>query len=52
MTGQGLMPKAYDPIADALPTDAVVRALDAIRNAMSKAASTQMNHADFIARYL
>ena len=50
MTGQGLMPAAYDPMADALPTPDVVRALGTMRDMIAKAAAQQPDHADYIAR--
>lgn len=50
MTGQGLMPAAYDPMADALSTPDVVRALSAMRDMIARAAAQQPDHADYIAR--
>ncbi|WP_443749560.1 tryptophan halogenase family protein [Asticcacaulis solisilvae] len=51
MIGQGLRPAAYDPMADALSTPDVVRALDMMRDMIAKAAAQQPSHAEFIARY-
>jgi tryptophan halogenase len=50
MTGQGLMPAAYDPMADALSTPDVARALGVMRDMIAKAAEQQPDHADYIAR--
>ncbi|MBW8733520.1 MAG: tryptophan 7-halogenase [Asticcacaulis sp.] len=50
MTGQGLMPAAYDPMADALSAPDVVRALDVMRDMIAKTAAQQPDHADYIAR--
>ena len=52
MTGQGIVPAAYDPLADALPLEGVVKALDAMRDIMARTAAAQMRHADFIAKYI
>jgi tryptophan halogenase len=50
MTGQGLVPTAYDPMADALSTPDIERALDVLRDLIAKAAAQQPDHAEFIAR--
>ena len=52
MNGQGLRPGAYDPVADALPQGAIEKALDSLRDIMSRTAEQQMSHADFLDRYL
>ena len=51
MTGQGLVPAAYDPMADALSTPDVLRALDTMRDMIARAAAQQPDHADYIARH-
>ena len=50
MTGQGLTPAAYDPMADALSTPDVVRALGGMRELIARVAAQQPYHADYIAR--
>ncbi len=50
MTGQGLVPAAYDPMADALATPDVVRALGVMRDMIARAAAQQPDHGDYIAR--
>lgn len=48
MTGQGLMPRAYDPLAEAVPTGELLRQLDFIRDTFARTAAQQMEHSVFL----
>jgi tryptophan halogenase len=50
MTGQGLKPAAYDPMADALSTLDTMRALGVMRDMIAQAAAQQPDHAEYILR--
>ncbi len=52
MTGQGLKPRRYDPMADALPIETVVRNLDLMRDILAKTVAAQPDHAAFIAQHI
>lgn len=49
MLGQGVTPRRYDPMADALPFDAVERHLAAMRSAIAAATDAMPTHEDFLA---
>jgi len=49
--GQGIQPKAYDPIVYTLPHSVVNESLESMRLAMVNAAGAMATHQDFIQRY-
>ncbi len=48
MLGQGLMPEAYDPVADSIPLSAMRQAISDLQRAIRKAAQSLPEHATFI----
>jgi tryptophan halogenase len=50
MLGQGILPEAYDPIADALDEEKVAGALQQIREAIRQTAERLPSHGEFIAQ--
>jgi tryptophan 7-halogenase len=50
MLNQGVVPRDYDPMADAVSMDEIVSRLDYIRDTLAKTAQAQVDHADFITR--
>ncbi|MDF0546651.1 tryptophan 7-halogenase [Sphingobium sp. H39-3-25] len=51
LMGQGLAPRSYDPLADALPTDECGRFLAHLREVIGQTAAAMPKHADFIANH-
>ena len=51
MHGQGLRPRSYDPMADTLPFDKVVKNLALMRGMIADTVAQQPMHADFVARH-
>jgi len=51
MMGQGIMPRAYHPIARKLSDDELARLLGGIRDNVSRAAASLPRHADYVAQY-
>jgi len=51
LLGQGVEPRAHDPLVDVLPLEATRRHLAAMRMAIRQAAEAMPTHSDFIARY-
>jgi tryptophan halogenase len=49
--GQRVMPRAHDPMADALPVDELDRRLGAVREQIQSAVLRMPEHAEFLARY-
>ena len=50
MLGQGLAPRGYDPMADALPLADTVRMLDQMRTMIAQASETVPGHGAYVAR--
>ena len=49
--GQGILPKAYDPIVHTLPHEVVHESLESMRLAMVNAVGAMASHQDFIKHY-
>ena len=49
--GQGVMPRGYDPLADALDLDSLTRHLEDIRALTRRCADSMPSHQDFIAQH-
>jgi tryptophan 7-halogenase len=49
--GQRVMPRAHDPMADALPADELERRLGSVREQIQSAVLRMPEHAEFLARY-
>jgi tryptophan 7-halogenase len=50
MFGQGMRPRAYDPLVDALPTEEIRRRLAQIRGAVGGAVDQMTTHSEFLAQ--
>ncbi len=50
LTGQGLVPDRYDPLADVMPFDDLKNRLAQMRGMIRQAAEAAPNHREFIAR--
>ncbi|KQT33011.1 tryptophan halogenase [Sphingomonas sp. Leaf412] len=50
LLGQGVMPRGYDPMVDALDDGAVVAALRGLRASYAQAAGAMPDHADYLRR--
>ncbi len=48
--GQGIEPRGYDPLADAMPAEKLRATLPRIREAIARGVAAMPSHADFIAR--
>jgi tryptophan 7-halogenase len=51
LTGQGIMPASYDPIADTLTAEQAQQALEEIRSVTRRCAAAMPSHEDFIAQH-
>jgi tryptophan halogenase len=51
LEGQGLRPRGYDPLADAMPTERLHTLLPRIRAAIARGAEAMPRHEDFIAEH-
>lgn len=51
MEGQGLMPRAYNPLADLMPEQDVAAFVDNIGGVIGRCADAMPTHAEFIARH-
>jgi tryptophan halogenase len=51
MIGQGIEPRAYDPLADNVDAEAMRRTAQAMAGMIREAANVMPDHAAFIARY-
>ena len=51
MMGQGIMPKAYHPIAEKLRDDELARLLASIRDTVSRTVASLPEHGAYVARY-
>jgi tryptophan halogenase len=51
LMGQGIMPRAYDPLADATDSATLQGALKHMRDAVRRTAEAMPTHAEFIARH-
>ena len=51
LMGQGLIPKSYDPLADAIDVATLDRAMRNMRATVKRAAESLPTHAEFIARH-
>jgi tryptophan halogenase len=48
LLGQGLTPRRYDALADAMPLAELERVLERMRGAMSEAVKAMPSHADYL----
>ncbi|KAK0340758.1 hypothetical protein LTR94_029167, partial [Friedmanniomyces endolithicus] len=51
LLGQGIVPAAYDPVADVLDEDRLAETLERMRHAILAQTRAMPSHADFIARH-
>jgi tryptophan halogenase len=49
--GQGVLPRRYDPFADAVPNDRLAAHLQTLRRAVRETARSMPDHRQFIDRY-
>jgi tryptophan halogenase len=51
MLGQGIMPRAYHPIAEKLPDEELTRFLGGIRDNVARTVAGLPDHGAYVARY-
>ncbi|WP_420138544.1 tryptophan halogenase family protein [Sphingomonas sp.] len=51
LIGQAIMPAGHDPLADAIPVDALRQQMTALRAALARAVEPLPAHSDFLAHY-
>jgi tryptophan halogenase len=51
MMGQGIVPRAYHPIAEKLPDEELARLLRGIRDDVSRTVASLPDHAAYVAHY-